>query len=237
MRDILKMGLTALVAFSLGVVSGPHLLKPSTSSRISSTVERVSTELTDVILNETTGACAEKTKTYAPKEDIYILIDKCDRILTFYNQGKKNTYKIALGQGNLTDKVVSGDNKTPEGKFHIEQIARIDTWGGYWMRLATVPRAVVDYKKENGSETIDSWEKIHGKIDTDREVRSFNKNNSPNIWFGVGIHGGGNSYDWTNGCIAGNQEMKKGVFEKLLKMKQKGIPSYGGKPIPVYIQR
>ncbi|NQV90904.1 L,D-transpeptidase family protein [Candidatus Woesearchaeota archaeon] len=237
MGSIVKQGLTALVAFSLGVATGPYLIKPSTSSRISSTAERVSTEITDFVLDKTTGACAEKTKTYSPTENIYILIDKCDRTLTFHNQEKIKTYKIALGQGDLGDKITSGDGRTPEGKFYIEQIARIDTWGGYWMRLATVPRAVEDYKHENNTNLINEWEKEHGTIDTDKEVRSFNKDHSPDIWFGVGIHGGGNSLDWTNGCIAGDQEMKKGVFEPLLNLRDNGIPSYNGKPIPVYIQR
>jgi len=237
MGSLLNKGLIALITFSLGVVSSPYILKPSTSSKISSTVERVNTELTDLVSNKSTGPCTEKTKTYSPTEEIYILVDKCDRTLTFNNKGISQTYKIALGQGSLGDKVSEGDSRTPEGIFYIEQIARIDIWGGYWMRLATVPHAIADYKQKNGSSLIDQWEHEHGKIDSDKKVRQFNELNDPNIWFGVGIHGGGNSIDWTNGCVAGDQEMKEGVFEILLKMKTNGVPSYNGNPIPVYIQR
>jgi len=51
MGSLLNKGLIALITFSLGVVSSPYILKPSTSSKISSTVERVNTELTDLVSN------------------------------------------------------------------------------------------------------------------------------------------------------------------------------------------
>ncbi|HAH11591.1 MAG TPA: hypothetical protein DCL54_15765 [Alphaproteobacteria bacterium] len=57
----------------------------------------------------------------APKID-FILVEKADRAMTLFAQGKPyKTYRIVLGGNPIGDKVRQGDDRTPEGRYTIDR--------------------------------------------------------------------------------------------------------------------
>lgn len=150
-------------------------------------------------LNSSTG---EEMKIFFNKpsitpKDTSIKIYKSKRILELYGDGKLlGRFKIGLGRAPTGSKVKEGDNKTPEGSYYI---CTKNNNSKYYLFMGISYPNEVDAKRGLEEGLIDkaTYESIVKAVK--------NKQQPPwNTALGgaVGIHGGGNKYDWTYGCIA-----------------------------------
>lgn len=125
------------------------------------------------------------------------------------------------------DRKIWEDSQTPEGIFTIETMDVVsDPPWERWMRLDTLDHSRQLYEEaySDGAERIASFEGEYGKLDSDQQLREFNKVNSDQkILRGVGIHGGGFSIyrDWVEGCVALSDEDVAELFA-LLKASDNG---------------
>ena len=126
-----------------------------------------------------------------------IKIFKQDRVLELYGDGELiGRFKSALGTSPVGDKNKEGDRKTPEGKYYV--CTRNDK-SQFTLFLGISYPNIDDAKRGLEQGLIDqaTFDKIKRAID--------NKTLPPwktPLGGEVGIHGGGNSSDWTFGCIA-----------------------------------
>ena len=138
-----------------------------------------------------------------PKETS-IKIYKSKRILELYGDGKiMGRFNIGLGRDPEGSKVKEGDNKTPEGNYYI--CTKNNSTKYYLFMGISYPN------KEDAKMGIDKG--IIDKASYESIVKAINNKQQPpwNTALGgaVGIHGGGNKYDWTYGCIAmDNSDLK-----------------------------
>jgi len=138
-----------------------------------------------------------------PKETS-IKIYKSKRILELYGDGKiMGRFNIGLGRDPEGSKVKEGDNKTPEGNYYI--CTKNNSTKYYLFMGISYPN------KEDAKMGLDKG--IIDKVSYDSIVKAINNKQQPpwNTALGgaVGIHGGGNKYDWTYGCIAmDNSDLK-----------------------------
>lgn len=137
-----------------------------------------------------------------------IKIYKKDRVLELYGDGERlGKFKIALGGVPEGDKEREGDSKTPEGRYYI--CTRNDR-SKYTLFLGLSYPNIEDAKRglENGLIGQQTFEKIKKAIEKKKQPPW----NTP-LGGAVGIHGKGNSYDWTLGCIGLSDEDIKRIWE------------------------
>ncbi|WP_250858582.1 L,D-transpeptidase family protein [Oceanirhabdus seepicola] len=137
-------------------------------------------------------------------ENTLIKVYKKDRLVELHvNDQLINKFKMGLGSQPTGDKNKEGDMRTPVGKYYI--CTRNDK-SKYTLFLG------VSYPNiEDGKRGLDS-----GLIDkkTFEEIKAANEKKIQPSWntpLGgeIGIHGGGNSKDWTWGCMAlSDQDIK-----------------------------
>lgn len=125
-----------------------------------------------------------------PEGVVYIVVDKSDYELKVYDdEGWYGTYPVVFGNKDLSDKMMEGDRKTPEGSFKIISKRPHQKWHKMLM---------LDYP------TQDSWSKFNqrkaaGKIPQGAKIGG-----------GIAIHGtwpndnlSVDDYtNWTNGCVS-----------------------------------
>lgn len=128
--------------------------------------------------------------TSAPSGTVYIIVDKSDYELNVYDdEGWYATYPVVFGSKDLSDKLMEGDRRTPEGVFRVISNKPHSKWHRMLM---------LDYP------TQESWSKFRqrkaaGKIPA-----------SAKIGGGIAIHGTwpndnivvDDFTNWTNGCIS-----------------------------------
>jgi hypothetical protein len=137
-------------------------------------------------------------------KDTYINIYKRDRTLELYGDEKLlGRFKIALGGKPVGDKNKEGDRRTPEGKYYIctrnEKSHYVLFMGISYPNAEDAKRGLL--KGQIDEETF-NWIKACEKLKT------LPPWHTP-LGGRVGIHGGGNSKDWTKGCIAmSNEDIK-----------------------------
>ncbi|VBB06121.1 Hypothetical protein LUCI_1336 [Lucifera butyrica] len=130
-------------------------------------------------------------------QHVKIEIFKAERKLILYqNEKPVGIFKIALGFSPIGDKEREGDGKTPEGDYAICYVN--DKTPYLYFYGLNYPQGK-DIKRGFKQGRI-SQRQYQELIDN-------NKNNGIPLWntaLGgeVGIHGGGNLWDWTKGCIA-----------------------------------
>lgn len=130
-----------------------------------------------------------------------IKVFKSARILELYGDGKLiGRFKIALGRAPQGDKTREGDAKTPEGKYYV--CSRNDR-SNFKLFLGLSYPNIKDAKKglQNGLIDRQTFDTI--KRAQERKLQPPWDTPLGGI---VGIHGGGNDYDWTLGCIALSDE-------------------------------
>jgi murein L,D-transpeptidase YafK len=130
-----------------------------------------------------------------------IKIYKGKRILELYGNDKLiGRFKIALGRSPEGDKNEEGDTKTPEGSYYI--CTRNDN-SKFTLFLGLSYPNTEDAKRglKNNLITPDIYEEIKAAED----LKQCPPWNTP-LGGEVGIHGGGNTPDWTLGCIALSDE-------------------------------
>ena len=124
------------------------------------------------------------------KKAIAIVVEKSRYRLTVYYQKKPiKAYAIVLGANPKDDKLRQGDKRTPEGRFHVQELYYHSAWSKFiWL----------DYPNQ------DSWRKF-----SQAKIRGELKAND-DIGGEIGIHGVERGQDWlidrkinwTLGCIS-----------------------------------
>lgn len=124
----------------------------------------------------------EMTVSESKAKGIYaIVVSKVDRKLIVYKNGVLfKTYEVNIGRNGFSDKLYSGDNATPEGRYRI--IKKLPK-SGYYKAL------LINYPNEEDKRQFASARR-KGLIPVDADIGGL-----------VEIHGGGKS-GMTYGCIA-----------------------------------
>ena len=127
----------------------------------------------------------------------YIKVYKKQRILELYGDDILfGRFRIALGSSPVGDKAREGDSKTPEGRYYIctrNENSRFTLFLG--LSFPNSEDAALGLKNN----IIDKEEFSLIKTAEEKQQRP-----PWNTGLGgeIGIHGGGNTFDWTQGCIA-----------------------------------
>ena len=126
----------------------------------------------------------------APNGTVYLIVDKSDYELSVYDDdGWYATYPVVFGNKDISDKMMEGDRKTPEGSFRITNKRPHEKWHRMLM---------LDYHNK------ESWEKFR-----QRKAQGLIPK-SARIGGGIAIHGTWPKDDivvddftnWTNGCVS-----------------------------------
>ncbi|MHB8987550.1 MAG: L,D-transpeptidase family protein [Desulfobulbia bacterium] len=133
----------------------------------------------------------------APLKAPKIVIKKAKKKLFLYSEEKLlRTYPVKLGFNPVGDKVRQGDKRTPEGSYYI---CMKNPRSKYYLSLGLSYPSIED--AERGLE-----QKLITKSDRDRIIERISKKSIPpwNTPLGgeIFIHGGGETWDWTYGCVA-----------------------------------
>ncbi len=169
-----------------------------------------------------------------------LVVNKQERQMDVYLAGERiSSLPVAIGHTDaedLVDRRRANDHHTKEGLFHLSEVSwsrRIAKWDCVWMRIHTVESSKRDYAEVYGAEgrrRLEAWENTHGTISSDAEVQAFNRAHpGAHIWRGLGVHGGGADYDWTEGCVALDRKNVRWLYDRLNKMPGRGV----GTPIAV----
>lgn len=132
----------------------------------------------------------------AGTERAEILINKSTRTLEVVSDGRRKTYRIALGPNAEGTKEIEGDCRTPEGEFYI---FTKNPKSKYCLSLGISYPAVSDADRGLAASLIDTTE-------YEEITNSIAEGGKPLQKTALGgeiyIHGGGTASDWTEGCIA-----------------------------------
>lgn len=139
-----------------------------------------------------------------------LVVKKRERALELFDGEKLvKTYKIALGFAPEGDKEKQGDGKTPEGEFYV---FTKNSQSKFYLSLGISYPNIEDAERGLKSKLI--TKRQHDKI-----VEAIKNKKTPlqNTRLGgeIYIHGGGNSGDWTLGCVALENEEIKELFDAL----------------------
>lgn len=145
-----------------------------------------------------------------PMENPHIIIRKKQRLLKIYDGGKLvREYKFALGFAPIGDKQTEGDGKTPEGEFYV--FTKNDQSKFYLSLGLSYPNAA-DAKRG-------LKEKIISQEEYEAIVKAVAEKQMPPQKTALGgeiyIHGGGIETDWTQGCVALENEEIKEIFDAI----------------------
>lgn len=133
----------------------------------------------------------------APLKAPKIVIKKAKKKLFLYSEEKLlRTYPVKLGFNPVGDKIRQGDKRTPEGSYYI---CMKNPRSKYYLSLGLSYPSIED--AERGLE-----QKLITKNDRDRIIERISKKSIPPWDTALGgeifIHGGGETWDWTYGCVA-----------------------------------
>lgn len=140
--------------------------------------------------------------------EIYIIVKKSERLLELW-QGETKIISVPIGLGRTPEghKQVEGDGKTPEGEYYV---CVRNSNSKFYLSLG------VSYPdKEDATAAL-----ADGRIDReiyDRIVSAIDNWRQPDWYTPLGgaimIHGHGSGSDWTEGCIAVDNEVMDILFE------------------------
>jgi murein L,D-transpeptidase YafK len=132
---------------------------------------------------------------------VCIKVYKKLRILELYGDDKLlGSFKIALGQSPVGDKGKEGDSRTPEGQYYI--CTRNES-SNFILFLGLSYPNIEDAESGLGNNIISQEE--FKLIEAAAECKQRPPWNT-RLGGEIGIHGGGSSRDWTQGCIALSDE-------------------------------
>lgn len=153
--------------------------------------------------------------TELPLPGAKIVVRKTSRILEILSEGKiVATFPIALGRYPTGPKERKGDSRTPEGSYAICTRNPVSVF--HLFLGISYPNAA-DARAAQARGEI-SWIRMRSFISAE------GMNRRPNWDTGmggaIGLHGGGTSRDWTEGCVA----MENEVIEELWVATEMGTP-------------
>ena len=137
-----------------------------------------------------------------------IVVEKKRRLLKIFDGEKLvRQYKMVLGFAAEGDKTIEGDGKTPEGEFYVftknDKSKFHVSLGLSYPNIEAAKRGL--------------REKIISQSEHDQIVKAIEQKQMPPQKTRLGgeiyIHGGGTSDDWTQGCIALENEEAKEIFD------------------------
>jgi murein L,D-transpeptidase YafK len=162
-------------------------------------------------VKETNIAPPVQASTIEPAAAYQIVVKKAERKLSLYNDKGKllKTYKIALGPNPIGTKLKQGDGATPEGDYYL---THKNPKSNYYLSLG------VSYPNSKDASS-GLQRKLISQTQHDAIVAAIKAQAKPlqNTKLGgdIFIHGGGNSSDWTLGCIALTNHDIKELFDLL----------------------
>lgn len=136
--------------------------------------------------------------------DIWIKVYKKERLLFLLKKSKiVKKYKIALCPFNpLGDKVRQGDGGTPEGRFFICEAIRNPKKAKYGARSLRITYPNLEDARRGLKDDLINYGSYIGIV---KSIKSGKTPSQGTVLGGsIRIHGGGNSSDWTLGCMALN---------------------------------
>jgi murein L,D-transpeptidase YafK len=141
-------------------------------------------------------------------ENPNIIVEKKKRKLKLYD-GKKliKTYPISLGAVPVGDKEIEGDGKTPEGGFYV--FTKNEN-SSFYLSLGLSYPNIEDANRGLKSNLISQaeFDEIQTAINTKQMPPQKTK-----LGGEIYIHGGGCDADWTQGCMALQNEQMKELFD------------------------
>lgn len=151
-----------------------------------------------------------KADTLPKMKNPNLVIKKSERKLELFDGEKLiKTYIVGLGFAPDGDKEKEGDGKTPEGDFYI--FTR-NPKSSFYLSLGISYPNLEDAKR--GLE-----QKLITRNEYDQIVNAVKNKKMPlqktKLGGEIYIHGGGNSKDWTWGCVAMTNEDVKELFDAL----------------------
>jgi murein L,D-transpeptidase YafK len=141
-------------------------------------------------------------------ENPKLVVEKSTRKLKLFD-GKKliKTYIISLGATPLGDKEIEGDGKTPEGEFYI--FTKNDK------SLFFLSLGVSYPNKEDATRGLK--QNLINQTEFDEIIKAIDLKEMPlqktKLGGEIYIHGGGCDTDWTQGCMALNNEDMQELFD------------------------
>lgn len=125
-----------------------------------------------------------------PTGTVYIVVDKSDYELNVYDEeGWYATYPVVFGSKDLSDKMMEGDRRTPEGNFKVISSRPHTKWHHMLMLDYPNQESWAKFKQRKANGVIPASAKIGG---------------------GIAIHGTwpndnivvDDFTNWTNGCVS-----------------------------------
>ncbi len=159
-------------------------------------------EMTMLVNNKSskTGVSEESLFFNEPVEkpaNTYIRIYKSRRVLELYGDDILiGRFKIGLGSSPIGDKTIEGDSKTPEGSYYIctrNENSKFTLFLG--LNYPNTEDAGLALENNMISKEEYDWIRF---AETKKQRPPWHTAMGGQ----VGIHGGGNTCDWTQGCIA-----------------------------------
>ena len=149
-------------------------------------------------------------QTIPPMENPRLVIKKKQRLLRIFDGEKLiRKYKMVLGFAPRGDKEIEGDGKTPTGKFYV---FTKNPESKFHLSLG------LSYPNAEAAER-GLREKIISQDEHDAIMQAIGKREMPPQKTALGgeiyIHGGGISDDWTQGCVALENEKMTEIYEAI----------------------
>jgi len=163
-----------------------------------------------IVLTATFFSLSQTCPLLPPMENPHIVIKKKKRLLQVFDGEKLvRKYNIVLGFAPLADKQIEGDGKTPEGTFYV--FTKNDR-SKFYVSLGVSYPNVEDAERGLKDEIITAEEYY-------QIVKAVGKKQMPPQKTALGgeiyIHGGGTTSDWTDGCVALQNEEMKEIFDAI----------------------
>lgn len=163
--------------------------------------------LTVLVLTIALASVGQIRQAASPMENPRLVIKKKQRLLQIFDGEKliKN-YKVVLGFAPRGDKEIEGDGKTPTGKFYV---FTKNPESRFHLSLGlSYPNAVAAARGLR--------EKIISPEEYEEILRAIEKREMPPQKTALGgeiyIHGGGIENDWTEGCVALDDDEMEEIF-------------------------
>jgi len=187
-----------------------EILESGNSATIIEWADRLGdTELPGNTIKITLEGDGEEPRTVTVEDtNPHLVIRKQDRKLDVYNSGRLvRSYDIALGSSPEGKKGHEGDGRTPEGEFRI--FAK-NPKSRHHLSLAVSYPDIDAAKRGLEAGIIDQTQ--HDEIVSDIRDRAWIPQETP-LGGRIYIHGGGTETDWTDGCIALENEDMQELFD------------------------
>lgn len=134
-------------------------------------------------------------------DNTMIKVFKSKRVLELYGDSELiGRFRIGLGFNPEGDKEYEGDGRTPEGEYYI---CTRNNKSRYYLSLGVSYPNIKDAEKGQQDGLIDQT--VFAQIKETQEKKQLPPWYTP-LGGEICIHGGGNSSDWTEGCIALDNE-------------------------------